>query len=228
MANLEVKVPDIGGFADVPVIEVFVKPGDTVAAEDPLVTLESDKATMDVPSPAAGKVVAVAVKVGDKVGEGSIVLTLESADAPPAAAAVAPAANAPAYAPPPEGDPTAAAERAPRGEKGGADAPGEGATSTPPAGATFEVRVPDIGGFADVPVIEVFVKPGDVVKGVVVRIKKTKRRDDGSYVRFDRNAMVILNKEDDNPRGTRIFGAVARELRDRGYLKIVSLANEVV
>lgn len=72
------------------------------------------------------------------------------------------------------------------------------------------------------------VKPGDVVKGVVVRVKKTIRRDDGSYVRFDGNAMVILNKEDDNPRGTRIFGAVARELRDKGYLKIVSLASEVV
>jgi large subunit ribosomal protein L14 len=72
------------------------------------------------------------------------------------------------------------------------------------------------------------VKPGDVIKGVVVRVKKTMRREDGSYVRFDRNAMVILNKEDDNPRGTRIFGAVARELRDKGYLKIVSLANEVV
>ena len=72
------------------------------------------------------------------------------------------------------------------------------------------------------------VKPGEVVKGVIVRTKKACRRDDGSYVRFDRNAMVILNKEDDNPRGTRIFGAVARELRDRGYLKIVSLAPEVV
>jgi large subunit ribosomal protein L14 len=72
------------------------------------------------------------------------------------------------------------------------------------------------------------VKPGDVIKGVVVRVKKTIRRDDGSYVRFDRNAMVILNKEDDNPKGTRIFGAVARELRDKGYLKIVSLAAEVV
>src|SRR5271170_5503615 len=72
------------------------------------------------------------------------------------------------------------------------------------------------------------VKPGDVVKGVVVRVKKPTRRDDGSYVRFDHNAMVILNKEDDNPKGTRIFGAVARELRDKGYLKIVSLAAEVV
>ena len=72
------------------------------------------------------------------------------------------------------------------------------------------------------------VKPGDVVKGVIVRVKKTTRRDDGSYVRFDRNAMVIINKEDENPKGTRIFGAVARELRDRGFLKIVSLAAEVV
>ncbi len=72
------------------------------------------------------------------------------------------------------------------------------------------------------------VKPGDVVKAVVVRVKKATRRDDGSYVRFDGNALVILNKEDDNPKGTRIFGAVARELRDRGYLKIVSLAAEVV
>ena len=72
------------------------------------------------------------------------------------------------------------------------------------------------------------VKPGDVVKGVIVRLKKGTRREDGSYVRFDRNAMVLLNKEDENPRGTRIFGAVARELRDKGYLKIVSLAAEVV
>jgi large subunit ribosomal protein L14 len=72
------------------------------------------------------------------------------------------------------------------------------------------------------------VKPGDVVKGVVVRVKKLTRRTDGSYVRFDHNAMVIINKEDENPKGTRIFGAVARELRDRGFLKIVSLAAEVV
>lgn len=72
------------------------------------------------------------------------------------------------------------------------------------------------------------VKKGEVVKGVVVRIKQATRRDDGSYVRFDRNALVLINKDDMNPRGTRIFGAVARELRDRGFLKIVSLAAEVV
>ncbi len=72
------------------------------------------------------------------------------------------------------------------------------------------------------------VKSGDVVRGVVVRTKKATRRVDGSYVRFDRNAMVLLTKEDENPRGTRIFGAVARELREKGFLKIVSLAAEVV
>ena len=71
------------------------------------------------------------------------------------------------------------------------------------------------------------VKPGDIVKGVVVRTRKAMRRDDGSYVRFDRNAMVLIDNEL-NPRGTRIFGAVARELRERKFVKIVSLAAEVV
>ena len=76
---MEVKVPDIGDFDEVPVIEVLVGPGDEVAVEDPLVVLESDKATMEVPSPAAGKVSDIVVKVGDKVSEGSVLLTLESA-----------------------------------------------------------------------------------------------------------------------------------------------------
>lgn len=71
------------------------------------------------------------------------------------------------------------------------------------------------------------VKPGSVVKGVVVRTRKAVRRDDGSYVRFDRNAVVLVD-QDNNPRGTRIFGAVARELRERKFMKIVSLASEVV
>jgi pyruvate dehydrogenase E2 component (dihydrolipoamide acetyltransferase) len=152
MSAIEVRVPDIGDFHDVPVIEVFVKPGDVVSVDDPLVTLESDKATMDVPSPAAGKVTGVSVKVGDKVSEGSVVLALEAA---PRASPVAATTSAPP-APQP-------ATPAPRGEKGRADAPGEGASATPPAGPTIEVRVPDIGDFHDVPVIEVFVKPGDVV-----------------------------------------------------------------
>ena len=71
------------------------------------------------------------------------------------------------------------------------------------------------------------VKKGDVVRGVIVRTRQAMKREDGSYVRFDRNAIVLLDK-DDNPRGTRIFGAVARELRERGFVKIVSLASEVV
>jgi pyruvate dehydrogenase E2 component (dihydrolipoamide acetyltransferase) len=79
---LEVKVPDIGDFKDIPIIEVLVKPGDQVDAEDSLVTLESDKATMEVPSPAAGVVKALKVKVGDKVSEGALVLLLEANDAP--------------------------------------------------------------------------------------------------------------------------------------------------
>ena len=87
MSTIDVKVPDIGDFKDIPVIEVFVKPGDTVKADDSLVTLESDKATMDVPSPAAGVVREMKLKVGDKVSEGTVVLVLELA----AAGAAAPA-----------------------------------------------------------------------------------------------------------------------------------------
>src|SRR5512134_356818 len=99
MAQLvEVKVPDIGDFKDVPVIEVFVKPGDTVKKEDSLVTLESDKATMEVPSSAAGVVKEVKVKLGDKVSEGSLIVVLEAAEA--GAAIPAPAASAPAAPPP--------------------------------------------------------------------------------------------------------------------------------
>ena len=71
------------------------------------------------------------------------------------------------------------------------------------------------------------IKPGTVVKGVIVRTKHMVRRDDGSYVRFDKNAVVLVDN-DRNPRGTRIFGAVARELRQKNFMKIVSLAPEVV
>ena len=156
MNAIEVKVPDIGDFKDIPIIDVLVKPGDVVAIDDSLITLESDKATMDVPSPAAGTVRDVRVRTGEKVSEGSVVLTLEStAEAPRAEPVAATVSGAPA----PE-----RANPAPRGEKGHADAPGEGSSSTPPAGPTIEVRVPDIGDFTDVPVIEVFVKPGDIVK----------------------------------------------------------------
>ena len=114
---IEVKVPDIGDFKDLPIIDILVKPGDTVGPEDPLVSLESDKATMDVPSPVAGVVKEIAVKVGDKVSEGSLILLLEAPEAAtpakastasaavsaaPAApvASAAPAARGPAAAPP--------------------------------------------------------------------------------------------------------------------------------
>ena len=91
---IEVKVPDIGDFKDVPVIEIHIKPGDAVEAEASLVTLESDKATMDVPSSAAGVVKEVKVKIGDKISEGSVVVVLEAAAQPVAAAAAKPAAVA--------------------------------------------------------------------------------------------------------------------------------------
>src|SRR4051812_10892562 len=94
--TIEVKIPDIGDFKNVPVIEVMVKPGDTVKAEDSLITLESEKATIDVPAPAAGIVKEVKVKVGDKVSEGSLVLILEAAGA---AATKTTSAPAPKVAP---------------------------------------------------------------------------------------------------------------------------------
>ncbi len=72
------------------------------------------------------------------------------------------------------------------------------------------------------------VKKSEVVRAVVVRTAKEYRREDGSYIRFDDNAAVILEPEGDNPRGTRIFGPVARELRDKGFMKIISLAPEVL
>ena len=130
---IEIKVPDIGDFKDVPVIEILVKPGDSVKAEDPLITLESDKATMDVPAPASGTVKEIRVQVGDTVSEGTPILMLDSAEATQAAAPAVPS------------------------------------VSPPPApvsshGDTFDVRVPDIGDFKDVPIIEVLVKPGDAVK----------------------------------------------------------------
>ena len=92
--SIDIRVPDIGDFKDVPVIEIFVKVGDTVKAEDPLVSLESDKATMDVPAPLGGVVQEIRVQVGDKVSEGSVILALATGDAPaatpPPAAASAP------------------------------------------------------------------------------------------------------------------------------------------
>ena len=91
------------------------------------------------------------------------------------------------------------------------------------------------GGIGDVVVATVKsatpqgpVKKSEVVKAVIVRTSKEYRRDDGSYIRFDDNAAVILDADGENPRGTRIFGPVARELREKGFMKIVSLAPEVI
>jgi len=117
LAAIEVKVPDIGDFKDVPVIELLVKPGDTVKKDDSLVTLESDKATMEVPAPQAGTVKELRVKIGDKVSEGTAILVLEGGDAKPAPAPApaqkavpspAPAASAPAKPAPPPAPPVSA------------------------------------------------------------------------------------------------------------------------
>ncbi len=111
---IEVKIPDIGDFEAVPVIDVLVKPGDVVKAEDSIVTLESDKATMDVPSPAAGTVTEVKVKVGDKVAQGTLVLLLEIASA--ATSPAAPASTTPTQPSPFKGAPASGdSARRPRG-----------------------------------------------------------------------------------------------------------------
>jgi dihydrolipoamide dehydrogenase len=137
---MEIRIPDIGDFTDVPVIEVHVSPGSVVAVEDPLVTLESDKATMDVPSPVAGTIDEVRIAVGDRVSQGDVVATLEGAEQPgtPPKERVHESAHPEAPGPAGYGSPAGVYER-------------------------LEVRVPDIGDFTDVPVIEVHVAPGDTI-----------------------------------------------------------------
>ena len=145
MALMDIQVPDIGDFDQVTVIELLVKPGDTVKAEQSLITVESDKASMEIPSSQAGVVRELRVALGDKVAKGSVVLVLETAGeavAAPAAAPPAPAAAAPVAAAPVAAAPAAAAA----------------------ASGPVEVRVPDIGDFKDVTVIEVMVAPGASIK----------------------------------------------------------------
>ncbi len=150
MATLEIQVPDIGDFDEVTVIELMVKPGDTVAADQSLITVESDKASMEIPSSHGGVVKAVLVKVGDKVKQGSLVVTLEAAGTTPAAA-VTQAVQATVT----ESKPTPASV-----------APTVAVVNTvgPTGSGSVEVRVPDIGDFKDVSVIEMLVKVGDTVK----------------------------------------------------------------
>jgi len=124
VSAVEVKVPDIGDFKDIPVIEVFVKPGDTVAAEDSLVTLESDKATMDVPSPSAGIVKEVKVKLGDKVSEGSPIVVLEAAAGAATGAAKPPIPASPPASVPPAAKPAPAAASAAKPASAPAPIPG--------------------------------------------------------------------------------------------------------
>ncbi len=148
MALVNIQVPDIGDFDEVGVIELLVKVGDTVKAEQSLITVESDKASMEIPSSHAGVVKELKIALGDKVKQGSVIAVVESADAGAAAApaaAPAPAAAAPAPAP------VAAPAPAP-------------AAAAPAAAGPVEVRVPDIGDFKDVAVIELLVKPGDTIK----------------------------------------------------------------
>ena len=156
MAELkEARVPDIGDYDDVPVIEVLVAVGDTVAKDQGLVTLESDKATMEVPSSVAGVVKELKVKVGDSLSEGSVVAVIETADAggakPDAQAA-------------PKGDAKAETKAEPAAKPAAPEAAAPAAPEQPAAsGGVQEARVPDIGDYNDVPVIEVLVKVGDTV-----------------------------------------------------------------
>jgi pyruvate dehydrogenase E2 component (dihydrolipoamide acetyltransferase) len=146
MSIVEIKVPDIGDFDEVTVIELMVKVGDTVKADQSLITVESDKASMEIPSSHAGVVTGFKVALGDKVKQGSVVLMLEVAGAAASAVVAAPAVSAPVAA----AVPAAVA----------ASAPVAVAASAGPV----EVRVPDIGDFKDVAVIEIMVKPGDNIR----------------------------------------------------------------
>jgi len=137
MANtMEVKIPDIGDFKEVTVIEVMVKPGDVIKPEDPLITLESDKATMDVPSPAAGTVKDVKLKVGDKVAQDSLILLLETSEAAPAPASTQPAPKAE-----PAPTPAAPPKAAPKFEVHAAEPPPPPRTGPLPGAATYTGKI---------------------------------------------------------------------------------------
>ena len=158
MASVEnVLLPDIGDFAEVEIIEILVAPGDTIAPEQSLLTLESDKATMEIPSPIGGTVKEVKVAVGDKISKDALLMTVETgggaAAAEPEEAAEPPAEPAPA-ATPTQPSPMSAAAPA---------SPAPSATAAAAPAAAVEVRLPDIGDFADIPVIEVLVGVGDQV-----------------------------------------------------------------
>ena len=154
MSNIvQIKVPDIGDFKEVEVIEVLVAVGDTIKAEQSLITVESDKASMEIPASQGGVVKSITVKVGDKVAEGAVVLEVEAAADAGAAKEEAPKAEAKAAG---KEEPKQAAAAAPKAE---ASAPAPAASSGP-----VEIEVPDIGDFKEVEVIEVMVAVGDTIK----------------------------------------------------------------
>ena len=160
MALTEIKVPDIGDFDSVGVIEVLVNVGDTIKVEQSLITVESDKASMEIPSSHAGVLKELRVKLGDKVAEGAVIAVIETADAAPAPApAAAPAAEAVA----------ASAVSAPVAEQKVAEVPAAPAQAAPAAVASsMNIAIPDIGDFKDVAVIEILVKVGDTVEAEAV------------------------------------------------------------
>ncbi|MCH6485141.1 dihydrolipoyl dehydrogenase [Pseudoxanthomonas sp. LH2527] len=162
MANtIEVKVPDIGDYSDVPVIEILVAVGDTVKKDQGLVTLESDKATLEVPSSAAGVVKELKVKLGDALSEGSVVAVLEAEGA----AASAPAPAAAAASPPSQPSPASGGRSASASPSASAPvAPAAAAPAPSGGGGLIEAKVPDIGDYDGVPVIEILVAVGDTVK----------------------------------------------------------------
>ncbi len=162
MALVEVKVPDIGDFKEVEVIELLVKPGDTVKAEQSLVTVESDKASMEIPSSHAGVVKELKVGLGDKVAEGSLLVLLEAAgEAAPAPSSVR---AEPVEAPAPVRPEVSKGQAEPAQGASTGSARMAGAAQGAGASSLAEITVPDIGDFDEVAVIEVLVKPGDTVK----------------------------------------------------------------
>jgi pyruvate dehydrogenase E2 component (dihydrolipoamide acetyltransferase) len=206
---MEVKIPDIGDFEEVAVIEVMVKPGDTIKPEDPLITLESDKATMDVPSPAAGKVKDVRLKVGDKVAQGALILLLETAEAAPAPAAPAepaPAAAVPAATPaaPPRTAPAPVTE-APVPEPGMRAASGFATDLPPPPGQGEEVNAP--------PPVVLMPGPAEMVAAV---IGGSRSHASPSVRRFARELGVDVAKV----RGTGLKGRITKE-DVQGFVKAV-------
>lgn len=170
----DITVPDLGDFKDVEVIDVLVKPGDQIEVDTPLVTLETEKATMDVPSTAAGVVTSLALKKGDRVTKGSLIGQIE-----PKGGVAQPAARGKQSGTPEEPVSTASLSKEQSERNAGASsakaaaaasgaassqAPSGGPASDKPSGGGGELRVPDLGDFKDVEVIEVLVKPGDRIE----------------------------------------------------------------